>query len=445
MRRTGSLLGVALLAVATSCGGASPSAERRDPGEGEPERSAYVFSFFRGDGTDGVYLAVSTDGLVFREVNGGEAILTSDLGLGLTRDPSLLLGPDERWHLAWTSGAPRAVGLASSDDLLNWSEPAAVEVMEHEPSAINSWAPELHWDADAERYVLVYGSTVRRLHSSGSSEPAPDGEGFEHRLYASHSTDLGEWSEGELFWDGDVNAIDGAVVRDPGTGDHVLVYKDERLTPEVRKRVAVATATAFDGPWGEGEAVDELGPSVEGPSLVRNVDDTGWLLYADRYYGDSYALAASPDLGTWTDRGEDVVMPAGARHGTVLRVPYREVEALLDTVVDAPQPATTTTGPTVSLPVTPRQPVDPAGYGTDRPLGPVGGILFDLLTAQGVPPNQAVCAADVLASRVSDAMLIEAGIVELTDDAVAPVVAATLDCGISQEVVDATLAAARGE
>jgi len=59
--------------------------------------------------------------------------------------------------------------------------------------------------------------------------------------------------------------------------------------------------------------------------------------------------------------------------------------------------------------------------------------------------NQGVCAAEVLVSRVSDAALIEAGIVERTDAAVAPVVAAALDCGISQEVVDATLAAARGE
>lgn len=403
-----------------------------------------MFSFFRGDGTGGVYLAVSTDGLVFREVNGGKPILMSELGQGLTRDPSLLLGPDGRWHLAWTSGAARAVGLASSDDLLDWSEPTAVAVMAHEPSTINSWAPELHWDVDAERYVLVYASTVRRLHRTGSSEPAPDGAPFEHRLYASRSADLAEWSDGALFWDGDVNAIDGTVARDPRSGGHVLAYKDERLTPEVRKRVAVATAPGFDGPWDEGETVEELGPWVEGPSLVRDVDDSGWLLYADRYYGDSYALASSPDLRTWTNRGDVVVMPSGARHGTILRVPYDEVEALLPTAVEPAGPATTTTGPAVSLPVTPRQPVDPAGYGVDRPLGAVGGILFDLLTAQDVAPNQAVCAAEVLASRVTDAMLIEAGIVQLTDAAVAPVVAAALDCGISQEVVDATLAAARG-
>lgn len=133
-------------------GAASPPTS---PDGGEAERMAYVFTFFRGGGGQGVHLAVSTDGLEFREVNEGEPILTSELGEGLTRDPSILLGPEGRWHMVWTSGDLQSIGLSSSDDLLSWDEPRAVPVMEHEPSAINSWAPELHWDATAERYSVV--------------------------------------------------------------------------------------------------------------------------------------------------------------------------------------------------------------------------------------------------------------------------------------------------
>lgn len=439
---------MASLLVAASCGGgSSTTAERevdreREVSPDRSERAAYVLVFFRGEGGQGVELAVSDDGLAFGEVE-GSPVLTSELGLGLTRDPSVLRGPDGRWHMTWTTGAPRSVGYASSRDLLHWSEPTSIPVMEHEDTTINAWAPELHWDPETELYSIVFASTVRRLHPSGSSEPDPDGVPYEHRLYVSTSSDLRRWSPGELLWDGEVNAIDGAVVRDDEADRSILLYKDERLVPTVRKRVALAIADGFDGPWDEGDTVDELGSWVEGPSLVRDVDDEGWLLYADRYYGDGYAMASSPDLEDWTNRNDEVVMPEGARHGTVLRVPRDEVAELLATS-DDPPPPTTSTAPAATAPVAPRQPVDPSTYGTERPTGAVGGILFDLLTGQGVAPNKAVCAAEVLASRISDAELIANGIVELTDEAIAPVIAAALDCGVTQAEVDATVAAARG-
>lgn len=438
------VIGLVLL-LAAACGGGSGRTSEADRDDGRPERperAAYVLVFFRGEGGQGVDLAVSDDGLAFGEVE-GSPVLTSELGQGLTRDPSLLRGPDGRWHMTWTTGAPRSIGYASSRDLLRWSEPTSIPVMEHEETAINAWAPELHWDAETELYSIVFASTVRRLHPSGSSEPGPDGAPFEHRLYVSTSPDLRRWSPGELLWDGEINAIDGALVRDDEADRSILVYKDERLVPTVRKRVAVATAAGFDGPWDEGKTVEELGSWVEGPSLVRDLDDDGWLLYADRYYGDGYAMASSPDLETWTNRNDEVVMPEGARHGTVLRVPRDEVTDLLATAADPPPP-TSSTAPASTSPVAPRQPVDPSTYGTDRPTGAVGGILFDLLTGQGVAPNKAVCAAEVLASRISDAELIANGIVELTDEAIAPVIAAALDCGVTQAEVDATVAAARG-
>ncbi len=109
MGRRGRGLVVALLAGAlATCGGGDGDDEGAaspptSPDGSEAERMAFVFTFFRGEGGRGVHLAVSTDGLEFREVNDGEAILTSELGEGLTRDPSILLGPDERWHMVWTS------------------------------------------------------------------------------------------------------------------------------------------------------------------------------------------------------------------------------------------------------------------------------------------------------------------------------------------------------
>ena len=85
-----------------------------------------------------------------------------------------------------------------------------------------------------------------------------------------------------------------------------------------------------------------------------------------------------------------------------------------------------------------------ADYGTERPTGVVAGILFDLLTAEGVPANQAVCTSEVLLSRVSEADLLASGLASFTDESLVPVIAAGLDCQVPQELIDATIATARG-
>lgn len=301
-----------------------------------PAGVAYVFAYFTGDGKGGVRLAVSRDGIRFGNVDQGRPVLRApSLGVGFHRDPSLLRTASGRWYLAWTTGARRRVALASSADLRHWSRPRSIGVMEQEPTAVNSWAPELLADPDGG-YVMIFASTVRRLHPSGNSEPGVDGKPLNHRLYITHSDDLRTWSRSKLFWDRDLNAIDATVV---ATGDKdparrfAVVYKDERLDP-LRKNFRIAFGPGFDGPWAEPDhAIPEVGQIAEGPSLARSPDDKGWFLYADRYAEGFYALASSPDLRTWTTRTDDLRMPDGARHGTVLRVPAAAIANLLD---DAP-------------------------------------------------------------------------------------------------------------
>jgi uncharacterized protein len=89
--------------------------------------------------------------------------------------------------------------------------------------------------------------------------------------------------------------------------------------------------------------------------------------------------------------------------------------------------------------------IDVSQFGTDRPTGLIDGTLFDLLTGAGVDPQQAVCTGETLLSRTTEADLLASGIATFSEEAVVPVVQAGLDCGITQEQIDATLAAARGE
>ena len=115
--------------------------------------------------------------------------------------------------------------------------------------------------------------------------------------------------------------------------------------------------------------------------------------------------------------------------------------------VATPLPTTTTTAPPTTLAPTtvPGQTgpvIDPSTFGTERPTSAVGGVLFDELTAQGVPPNQANCAIESVPGGIDS---VDPGAVIGGDDAAAaPVVQAALDCGIDQSVIDATLASIRG-
>src|SRR5258708_1236974 len=87
----------------------------------------FLFTSFRGNGEDGLHLALSTDGYHWQSLHGDRSLLRSDVGAKLIRDPCLAEGPDGLFHLVWTSGwtteSGKVIGYASSPDLVNWSKP----------------------------------------------------------------------------------------------------------------------------------------------------------------------------------------------------------------------------------------------------------------------------------------------------------------------------------
>jgi Beta-xylosidase len=126
---------------------------------GANDTPAYLFSYFTRNGEDGVHLAYSRDGISWSALNGGRAVITPAItGAGrgwqewnttaaLMRDPSILRGPDGVFHLVWTvAWTDHGIGVAHSRDLIHWSTQTRVPVMEHEPDALNAWAPDLFYD-----------------------------------------------------------------------------------------------------------------------------------------------------------------------------------------------------------------------------------------------------------------------------------------------------------
>lgn len=115
--------------------------------------------------------------------------------------------------------------------------------------------------------------------------------------------------------------------------------------------------------------------------------------------------------------------------------------------VGLPTTTTSTTTTTTTAPPAPGETIpaiDPGTFGTARPTGIVTGTLFDLLTANGVEANKAVCTAETLLSRISEDDLLASGIATFSDEALVPVLQAALDCQVTQEQIDATVTQARG-
>jgi predicted RND superfamily exporter protein len=196
-----------------------------------------------------------------------------------------------------------------------------------------------------------------------------------------------------------------------------------------------------------------LAALVAMPPLLVYADQHGWIgVQKDTDPEESVRLAAPARGAQLGVAALGVVVLGAAVVALLANAQVDEATAEVSNYQPVALPTTTTT---TTIPATTTAPtegdgggegsgIDPGDYGTDRPDGVVAGTLYDLLLAQGVPANQAVCTAEVLLSRTTEAELLAAGIATFSDEAIAPVIVAGLDCGISQEDIDATIAAARG-
>lgn len=199
-------------------------------------------------------------------------------------------------------------------------------------------------------------------------------------------------------------------------------------------------------------AIALLSALVVMPSLGVWVDLKGWLGTQDQpSKPDEAVRLASPFPGPQT-AGAAVAM-VGLTAGAIGVYATADTSSGVSTeatYVAAALPTTTTTTTTTTAPPPTTEPeegepvgplVDPAGFGDARPETLVGGVLFDLLTGAGEPPNVANCVIDTLGGRVSDDELVGLGIITSEPAAVEVVVQAATDCGVDGAVVDAALEA----
>ena len=295
---------------------------------GVEARDVYLFSYFVGQ-SDGLHLAYSYDGLKWTALNGGRPLMTPTVGKDrLLRDPSIVEGPDGTFHMVWTSSwTDRIIGYASSRDLIHWSEQRALPVMEHEPEALNAWAPELFYDEPSRTYYIYWATTIPGRHSPVASTERE--KQWNHRIYCTTTKDFKTFTDTKLFFNPDFNAIDAAIVRDPKTRQLIMVVKNENSLP-AEKNIRVTTTkdirrgfpTKVSAPitpdkiWCEGPA-----PLFVGDTLY---------VYFDMYTSHRYGVVRSLDHGkTWQNLSDELQMPKGIRHGTAFRVSEEVLGRLL--------------------------------------------------------------------------------------------------------------------
>ena len=275
--------------------------------------TAYLYAYFEGPwpvgGESGVYLAYSDDGYNFTDMNGGNAILSMqgvfDETEDMMRDPSVLYGPDGKYHMVWTTSAVdvnRNIGYAWSYDLKTWNDVQLIEVFDpvDTPNISHTWAPDIEYIGNGE-YEIIFTA---------------DPNGGHLALWSTTTSDFVNFTTPVSVFDPGSQVIDGDKTYDPDTGTYVMPVVIDQGNP-----IHMATsATGDPGTWVQDNnlTVDVFTGPTEGPSLIK-IGDL-WHMYIDYHSVGILGMATSPDLVNWTEVSDQATLPNG-RHGAAFAAP----------------------------------------------------------------------------------------------------------------------------
>lgn len=304
------LIYVCICAVLAGCGNKQQSSSNQTE-----EKEVYLFSYFKGNGEDGLHLAYSTDGLTWSTLNNDSSYLKPQIGKDkLMRDPSIVQDEKGVFHMVWTTGWwDQGIGYASSKDLINWSEQKNIPVMEKFEGTRNSWAPELFYDKKDKTFYIFWSSTIPGMFPEVLTSESE--KGLNHRQFYVTTKDFTTFSETKVFFNPDFSVIDGAILEKEGT--YYFFIKNENSNPP-EKNIRITTNTKpYDFPttvsapitgnyWAEGPTPLQVGDYV--------------YVYFDKYRDHTYGAVRSQDMKNWEDVSETVSFPQGLRHGTAFTV-----------------------------------------------------------------------------------------------------------------------------
>ncbi|MBD0823776.1 glycoside hydrolase family 43 protein [Aestuariibaculum marinum] len=284
-----------------------------------PKKDIYLFTSFREPATEGLYLAYSEDGYHWEDLKG--PYLNPEAGDSkIMRDPSIVRGKDDTYHMVWTTDwkGGNGFGYASSKDLIHWSEQQYIPVMKHEPTVVNVWAPEIFYDDEQDQYIIIWASTIPYRFEKGI-----EAEDNNHRMYYVTTKDFKTFSDTKLFLDPGFSVIDCVIVK-KGKDDYALIIKDNTRP---RRDIEVGFGTSPIGPFTN---ITEpfSGHLSEGPTVLKLKND--WLIYYDNYGEKNYKAVKTSDFKMFEDVSEEISLPEGHKHGTITTISQKVLNGLIE-------------------------------------------------------------------------------------------------------------------
>jgi hypothetical protein len=283
----------------------------------------YLFAYFKGNGEDGLHYAYSLDGYKWIALKNGRSFLTPAVSKDkLMRDPCIIRGKNGVFHMVWTvSWNDKGIGYTSSKDLIHWTAQQFIPVMGNEEKARNCWAPEITWNEGSKTYMIYWATTIIGKFPETASTAD---DGYNHRLYYTTTSNFKTYTPAKLLYNPGFNAIDATIVKDAGR--YMMFLKDETREP-AQKNLKMAYSKVLTGPYTAASAAITGNYWAEGPTTLKI--GNSWLLYFDKYTEHKYGAIISTDLSGWRDVSDEISMPEGIRHGSILQISAKELQKLL--------------------------------------------------------------------------------------------------------------------
>ncbi|KAF2635159.1 hypothetical protein P280DRAFT_412201 [Massarina eburnea CBS 473.64] len=310
--------------------------------------AGYAFAYFTGNSIAGekIYLAASdgNNALSWKELNGGNPVLTSTLGTKGLRDPFIIrsyegdkffliatdlsIGSGTSWDAAVRKGS-LYLEVWESKDLKTWSAQRHVKVSP--PTAGNTWAPEAYYDTSIGSYVVFWASSLY-----DESDTNHTGTTY-HRMLFATTRDFVTFSSTTVWQDAGMSRIDSTVIQDENT--FYRFTKDEGASGTGCSDIIQEKSTSLRAELSSWTRVTacigkNAGTSaVEGPTVFKaNPNDTNgqkYYLFVDEYTGRGYIPLETTNISspTWTV-SSSYKLPTSPRHGTVIPVTANELANL---------------------------------------------------------------------------------------------------------------------
>lgn len=265
-----------------------------------------------------LHLATSEDGLNWMPLNQNGSVLIPTLGKKGLRDPFFLRKQEGGFVvLATNLTGSNMIALPDihvwdTDDFITFKNARLVKLHD---TAMHTFAPEAFFDPDKNQYGIIW---------SGNTDY--------NRIYINYTRDFINVSPHEVYFDPGHDVLDATLCRDPVQGGHFLYYRDMAAQRLCGAHSRTLAPRGFDGntytkPLG--------GSSIEGPVVVKSLNDNRWFLYGDSYSpvnGEFYVWQTDDitrDAWREIDKG-GYNQPLNSKHATVIPVTREEMDRLIE-------------------------------------------------------------------------------------------------------------------